>query len=77
MDESSKRGGHLPVDRKRAQEASDLGRSHLGGVALGVEEDVASDPRDVGLPGAGAVAASAEGRRPPSERTAYESVGFL
>src|SRR6266542_3488421 len=56
-------GGHPPVDRQRAQEASDFGRPHLRGVALAEEEDVASDPRDVGFLGAAAVMASTEAAR--------------
>src|SRR3989338_6526594 len=55
------RGGDAALDRQRAQEAGDLGRSHLGRVALAVEEDVAADPRDVGLLGAPAVVTGTHG----------------
>ncbi len=57
------------MDRQRAQEASDFGRPHLRGVALAEEEDVASDPRDVGFLGAAAVMASTEGRAHPIEQS--------
>jgi hypothetical protein len=44
------RGGHPAVDRQRGEEAGDLRSPHLRGMALGVEEeDVALDPRDIGL----------------------------
>ena len=53
--------GDLPLDCEGAQEARDFGRPHVGGVALVVEEDVAADPRDVGLLGAAAVMSGADG----------------
>ena len=53
-------GGHLAIDRQRGEEACDLLGAHLGRMALGVkEEDVALDPRDVGLLRAPTVMASA------------------
>ena len=53
--------GDLPLDGEGAQEAGDFGRPHVGGVALVVEENVATDPRDVGLLGAAAVMSGADG----------------
>lgn len=41
---------HLAVDGERGEEARELGRSHLGGVTLAVEQDVATDPGDVRVP---------------------------
>jgi hypothetical protein len=54
-------GGALPVDGEGAQETGDLGRSHVGGVTLVVEEDVAADPGDVGRLGSAAVMSGADG----------------
>jgi len=55
-------GGHPAVDRQRGEEAGHFRGTHLGRMALGVEEeDVALDPRDVGLLGAPTVVASAQG----------------
>ena len=52
-------GGHVAVDRQGGEETGDLGRTHLGRMALGVEEeDVPLDPRDVGVLRAPAVVAS-------------------
>jgi hypothetical protein len=49
-------------DGQRGEEAGDLRRPHLGGMALGLEEeDVPLDPRDVGFLGAPAVVASLQG----------------
>jgi hypothetical protein len=52
---------HVVVDRQGAQEGRELGRAHVGGVALAVEKNVAADPRDVGVLGPPAVVAKAEG----------------
>src|SRR5712691_1380422 len=49
------RCGDLSLDGQRRQETRDLGRAHLGRMALAVEDDVAADPRDVGLLGTAAV----------------------
>jgi hypothetical protein len=55
-------GGHPAIDRQRGEEAGHFRGAHLGRMALGAEEeDVALDPRDVGLLGAPAVVASAQG----------------
>jgi len=53
----------VALDGQGTQEPRDLGRAHLGGVTLVVKEDVAADPSDVGLLGAGAAVAGAQ-RRP-------------
>jgi len=47
------RGGYPTFDGQGAEKACDFRRAHLGGMALAVEEDVAADPPDVGLLGAG------------------------
>jgi len=52
---------HVPLDGQRAEKRRDLGSTHLGGVALAVEEDVPADPPHVGLLGAAAVGAGADG----------------
>src|SRR5207302_11023383 len=54
------------LDRQGREEARDLGRAHLGGMALTV--DVPADPRDVDLLGAAAPMASAEGGAYPVEQ---------
>jgi hypothetical protein len=51
------RGSDLPIDRDRGEELRDVRGTHLGGVALVVEDDEAPDPGDVRLLGA-----AAEGR---------------
>src|SRR5207344_1334520 len=51
---------NLAVDRERGQEAGDLGRAHLSGMPLLVEEDVAADPGDVGFLGPAAIVADPE-----------------
>src|SRR5205823_12261149 len=61
-------GGHVALDRQGGEEARDLGRAHRGRVALAVEEDVATDPRDVDLLGAAAPMAGAEGGADPVEQ---------
>ena len=53
------RSGNPTLDRQGAEKASDLGRAHLGGMALAVEEDVATDPPDVGFLGAPTAVAKA------------------
>src|SRR2546428_3731778 len=55
------RGGHLALDRERAQEPGDLCRAHFDWMALAVEDDVSADPRDVGVLSAATVVASAKG----------------
>ena len=45
---------------QRRQEARDLCRPHVGGMALAVEKDVAADPRDIRLLGAAAIVAGAD-----------------
>ncbi len=50
----------LSIDGQRRQEARDLCRPHVGGMALAVEEDVAADPRDIRLLGAAAIVAGAD-----------------
>jgi hypothetical protein len=52
---------NLAIDGQRRQEARELRRSHLGGVPLAVEEDVAADPGDVHLLGATAIVPGANG----------------
>ena len=47
--------------RFSAEKAGDLGRAHLDGMALAVEQDVSADPRDVRLFGAAAVVARPHG----------------
>jgi hypothetical protein len=54
-------GGDFPLNGERGQEGGDLCGTHLGGVALAVEEDVALDPVDVRLLGAPAVLAGLDG----------------
>jgi hypothetical protein len=56
-----RRCGDLSVDGQRRQEARDLCRTHGGGMALSVEEDVAADPRDVRLLGATAIVPGSNG----------------
>ena len=56
-----RRRRHLAIDGQRRQEARELSRSHLGGMALAVEEDVAADPGDVRLLGATAIVPGANG----------------
>ena len=58
----------MALDRQGGEEARDLGRAHRGRVALAVEEDVATDPRDVDLLGAAAEIAGAEGGADPVEQ---------
>jgi hypothetical protein len=49
------RGGDTAVCSEVREELADLGRTHLGGVALAVEEYEALDPVDVGALGADAI----------------------
>ena len=67
--------GDLPLDREGTQEARDFGRPHVGGVALVVEEDVATDPRDIGLLGAAAVMSGADGCADAVEQSWLERAG--
>ena len=52
----------MAVHGQGGEEAGDLCGAHLGRVALAMEEDVAPDPRDVGVFGPAAVVACAESR---------------
>jgi hypothetical protein len=54
------RRGNVALNGQEAQELRDLGRPHLGGMALAMEEDESADPGDVGLLGAPASVARAE-----------------
>jgi hypothetical protein len=47
------------LDGQGAEEPRDLGRTHLGGMALAVKEDVPADPADGGLLGAATAVAKA------------------
>jgi len=62
-------GGHVAIDGQRCEEPRDLGRSHPDGMALAVEDDVAADPGDIGLLGAPAIVAGAEGLSHPIEES--------
>ena len=55
------RGRDVAAHGQRGEEAGDLWGAHLGRVALAVEEDVALDPRDVGVFGPAAIGAGAQG----------------
>jgi len=55
------RRGNPALDSQGAEEASNFGRSHLGGMTLAVEEDVAADPPHVGFFGAATAVAKAVG----------------
>jgi len=56
------RGGrHLSPDGERRQELRHLSRSHLGGMALAVKQNVPADPREVRFFRATAVVACAYG----------------
>lgn len=68
-------GSDVPFDGQGAEEASDLGRPHLRGVALVVEEDVPPDPRDVGVLGASAVVASAKSATDAIEQARLRGLG--
>jgi len=57
---TSSRVSHVALDGQRAQEPRDLGRAHLRGLALVVEQDEAPDPAHVGLLGAQAAVAGAQ-----------------
>ena len=63
------RGGHLALDRERAEELGDLRRAHVDWISLAVEEDVSTDPRDVRLLGAATVVAGAQGAANTVEET--------
>src|SRR3989454_1821467 len=67
--------GDLPLDGEGAQEARDFGRPHVGGVARVVEEDVAADPRDVGLLGAATVMSGADGYPDAVEQSQFGRAG--
>ena len=49
--------------------------AHVRGVALVVEEDVATDPRDIGLLGAAAVMSGADGYADAVEQSWLERAG--
>src|SRR2546428_12373942 len=57
------RGGHLALDRERAQEPGDLCRAHFDWMALAVEDDVSADPRDAGGLSGATAGAGANGAR--------------
>src|SRR3989304_3579146 len=64
------RGGrHLPLNSERPRELRHLSRSHLGGMALAVKQDVPADPPDVRLFRATAVVARAYGVAHPVEES--------
>jgi hypothetical protein len=65
----------LLLDGQRAQELRDLGRSHLRGVTLAVEEDIAPDPGDGGLLGATAVVPSPDGFSHAVEQSSFRRSG--
>jgi hypothetical protein len=65
----------LPLDRQRREEARHLGRSHLGGMALTMEQDESADPADVGLLGAAAHVASADGPADAIQETRCPRLG--
>src|SRR3989475_1534190 len=69
------RGSHLALDRERAQEQGHLRRAHLHRMPLAMEDDVATDPRDVGVLGAATVVASAQGSANTVEQTRPSEVG--
>jgi len=69
------RGGDLPVDGQGAEEARDLGRRHLRGMALVVEEDVAPDPRDIRVLGAATVVTSAKSAADAIEQARLRRTG--
>src|SRR5256885_6956529 len=52
--------GDFPLDGEEREERGDFSGTHLGRMALAVEEDVALDPVDVRLFGAAAVVARAD-----------------
>ena len=64
-----------PSTARGVRKRVDLGRAHLGGMALAVEEDEAPDPGDVGLLGAAAVVACAQGLAHAVEQTGLGGVG--
>src|SRR5262249_20331837 len=55
-----RRRRHAALDGEGAEESRDLRPPHLQGMPLAVEDDVASDPRDVRLLGTAAVVAGAQ-----------------
>jgi hypothetical protein len=69
--------GDPSVHGEGTEEAGDFGRPHLGGVALVVEEDVAADPRDVGLLGATTVMSGAAGGADPIEQSWLGRAGWV
>ena len=70
------RGGDPALDRQGAQKPRDLSGTHLGGMALAVEEDVAADPADVRLLGAATAVAKADGLAHAVEKPWRTGAGF-
>jgi len=58
----------VATDSQRAQELSNFGSAHLGGVALAVKQDVAANPGDVRLFGSAAAVSSAQRLADPVEK---------
>ena len=65
----------LPIDGQRRQKVRELRRSHLGRMALAVEEDVAADPGDIRLLGATAIVPDADGLADAVEQARLGRVG--
>lgn len=60
-------GGDLVTHGQRGQECGDLGRAHVGGMPLVMEEDEPPDPVDVGFLGPPTVVPGADGLPDPVE----------
>jgi hypothetical protein len=69
--------GDVLLDGEPTEELRDLSGAHLGRMALVVEQDVAADPRDVGLLGAAAAVACAERIADPVEQARRARLGWL
>ena len=54
-------GGHVPLNRQRAQKSGDVRTAQLGGMPFAVEEDIPPDPGDIRLFRSPAIVADAEG----------------
>src|SRR5438093_3086834 len=65
----------FPSTARELRKRVTSGRPHVGGVALVVEEDVAADPRDIGLLGAAAVMSGADGGADAVEQSWLERAG--
>ena len=70
------RCGDVALDGEPAQIPGELGATHLGGMPLLVEEDVAPNPRDVGLLGSPAIVAGAHGIPDPVEQAPRAGRGW-